>query len=157
MLIKKKLIKRLFLFAVLFILSLTLIADPTRTRAHVYNFIPLHTITYIIMHKSLFVILKNMIGNVILFLPFGFLLPLRWSKVNTIYKAVLIGSLFSIFIEMAQIIYAYRMTDIDDVLLNTLGTAIGYKIYQSSIKKYKILDYNRSSIKIEHKKKISVL
>ncbi|MEH7480694.1 VanZ family protein [Neobacillus drentensis] len=64
------------LFYKLFV-SLTLISDPTGTRVHRYNLIPFYMMAHIILHKSLFDIIKNIAGNIILFVPFGFLLPLR--------------------------------------------------------------------------------
>ncbi|WP_160725041.1 VanZ family protein [Bacillus sp. USDA818B3_A] len=129
MIIQKRLVHVLFLLAIVFIISLTLIADPTGTREHRYNFIPFKIITRILFHKSLYDIILNIAGNIILFLPFGFLLPLSWRKVNTIYKAILIGALLSITVECAQIIYPDRLTDIDDVILNTLGAALGYRLF----------------------------
>ena len=75
---------------------------------------------------------RLMIGNIAAFVPFGILLPLvvrtRWSA-----AVVLIGALWlAAAIELGQLAisywigFAYRSTDIDDVILNVLGTALGY-------------------------------
>ncbi|OMP66110.1 VanZ family protein [Domibacillus epiphyticus] len=65
----------------------------------------------------------NTVGNVVLFVPFGFFL----SILNRDFlKTAAIGALFSIMIEIIQLWLPNRWTDIDDVILNTLGTIIGY-------------------------------
>jgi glycopeptide antibiotics resistance protein len=68
--------------------------------------------------------------NIILTIPFGFGLPYL-KKLN--YKSMLIlGLLFSFLIELTQftisliIGYPYRVTDINDILANTLGVVVGY-------------------------------
>lgn len=74
---------------------------------------------------------RLMVGNIAAFVPFGILLPLvvrtRWSA-----AVVLIGALWlSAGIELGQLAVsywigaAYRSTDIDDVILNVLGAALG--------------------------------
>jgi len=69
----------------------------------------------------------NVAGNIGVFVPVGFLLAYLCN--NNIKKTVLHGCIISIFIELVQIPLA-RTTDIDDVILNTTGTAIGFLIYK---------------------------
>lgn len=69
----------------------------------------------------------NFIGNVGIFIPIGFFVPLLWRNIN-IKKAVLVGFCTSLFIELTQLILP-RVTDIDDLWMNTLGAVIGYLIY----------------------------
>lgn len=63
--------------------------------------------------------------NVLLFLPFGFFLPVIWERFRTLIPTVLAGFLFSLAIEMSQL-FTYRLTDVNDLIGNTLGTALGY-------------------------------
>lgn len=70
--------------------------------------------------------LLNIGGNIALFIPFGFMIPLLWNI--TIRKTILYGFLASCSIEILQLPFI-RGTDIDDVLLNTVGIVVGCLIY----------------------------
>ena len=70
---------------------------------------------------------KNLACNVIMFLPFGFLLP--WVSKLKGWRLILSGCLLSVAIEVLQYATALGQMDVDDVILNTLGTALGYGIY----------------------------
>lgn len=65
------------------------------------------------------------VANVVLFIPFGFLLPLLWKRFESCYQTIAAGALFSFFIEMLQCFNA-RVTDIDDLIMNTIGTVLGF-------------------------------
>lgn len=69
--------------------------------------------------------LKNCLLNVVLFVPLGFGLPLLWKKYRAGKRTVLFGLLMSLAIEALQV-FTYRATDVNDVITNTLGTALGY-------------------------------
>lgn len=69
--------------------------------------------------------LAERILNVILFLPFGFLLPVIWERFRTLLPAALAGLLFSLAIELSQL-FTFRVTDINDLIGNTLGTVLGF-------------------------------
>lgn len=71
--------------------------------------------------------LINFIGNICLFIPIGFCIPLLWNK-SSFRRTVLIGFLISLFIEVCQFPQA-RGTDVDDLWINTLGVIIGYLLY----------------------------
>ncbi|MGI6031604.1 MAG: VanZ family protein [Eubacteriales bacterium] len=68
----------------------------------------------------------NVWGNVLMFIPMGMLIPLLWKRG---WSTVLIGFGASCLIEGLQL-FSYRSTDVDDVLLNTLGTLVGYGMYK---------------------------
>jgi len=72
----------------------------------------------------------NFIGNICLFVPIGFCVPLLWHK-QSFRKTILVGLLISLFIELCQLPQA-RGTDIDDLWINTLGTVCGYWLYVGS-------------------------
>ncbi|RHQ97741.1 VanZ family protein [Peptoclostridium sp. AF21-18] len=62
------------------------------------------------------------------FIPFGFMLPIMWNEFESFKKTVEAGFLFSLFIEITQM-FNFRATDVDDLMMNTLGTVIGFGIY----------------------------
>jgi glycopeptide antibiotics resistance protein len=69
--------------------------------------------------------LLNITANLFLFLPIGFFVPLIWTKCNSFKKVTFVGLTVTIFVEIVQL-FTGRSTDIDDVILNTLGIMIGY-------------------------------
>lgn len=78
--------------------------------------------------------LFGMITNIILFIPLGVFLPSLWNKFEKFLNTILVGFSFSLIIEVLQLLNM-RATDIDDLLMNTLGAAIGYLIYILLFKK----------------------
>jgi glycopeptide antibiotics resistance protein len=67
----------------------------------------------------------NIIGNIAMFIPVGIVWPICFRKLDTFKKTVLAGAGFSLFIELTQLFCRGRHTDIDDLILNTFGVAIG--------------------------------
>ena len=67
--------------------------------------------------------------NILLFIPLGILLPIMNER-NKRFKALIIWAIgFAVMIELSQILN-HRATDIDDILLNTLGAVLGYGMYK---------------------------
>lgn len=66
--------------------------------------------------------------NIIMFAPLGFLLPLIWEQCRKLWSTALLGFQFSLMIELLQL-FNRRATDIDDLLMNTVGTLIGFLIW----------------------------
>ncbi|MBQ3375528.1 MAG: VanZ family protein [Erysipelotrichaceae bacterium] len=71
----------------------------------------------------------NLIGNIGMFIPSGIILPIIYKKLNSFGKIVLTGFLMSLAIEILQLPFAVRTSDVDDLLLNTAGVNLGYVIY----------------------------
>ena len=67
--------------------------------------------------------------NIIMLMPLGFLLPYIWKNFRNPIKVALTGLIFSLFIESAQF-PTNRLVDIDDLLMNTLGTILGFFIWK---------------------------
>lgn len=63
--------------------------------------------------------------NIVLFLPFGYLLPMLWRDHRSLRSASLSGAAFSLLIECSQLL-TNRACDINDLIANTLGTVLGY-------------------------------
>ena len=70
--------------------------------------------------------IANVLLNVAMFVPFGFLLPLLWKPCKKWYVAILSGFGFSLAIELIQLLTHRGVCDVDDLFCNTLGAAIGY-------------------------------
>ncbi|WP_368908430.1 VanZ family protein [Bacillus wiedmannii] len=93
------------------------------------NLIPLKsTIRYLTEFDSynLDIVLMNTLGNVIIFIPFGFLLPLLFKQINNVKMASKIFIKFILLIESLQLLTFTGVFDIDDIILNMLGALIGY-------------------------------
>ena len=73
--------------------------------------------------------LLNITGNIILFSPIGFVVPLLWAHWRSLKKMLLLGLAVTCFIEVTQL-FIGRSTDIDDVILNTIGVLLGYRIFR---------------------------
>lgn len=74
-------------------------------------------------------ILINVIGNTTMFIPLGIVWPSVYKELNKHWKVVLAGTGCSLIIEILQLPFYSRVSDIDDLLLNTLGFIIGYLLY----------------------------
>lgn len=86
------------------------------------------------------VVLKNVLGNFALFIPLGMLLPIFFKKLKT-GKTVLIGFFVSLAFEIIQYLVGCGSSDIDDLLLNTLGSAFGAILY------FKLFSHSGNRIK----------
>ncbi|WP_342541786.1 VanZ family protein [Paenisporosarcina sp. FSL H8-0542] len=89
---------------------------------------PFASINELLNHFYYMVPLRNILGNIILFTPLGFILILKFKRLNNMMSVVLVGVLSSTFIEIIQLLLPNRSFDIDDIILNTLGTMIGLLI-----------------------------
>lgn len=68
----------------------------------------------------------NIIGNIAMFIPVGMVWPYVFKKLNKPWKVIAAGAGFSLAIEILQLPFFQRMTDIDDLILNSLGYVTGY-------------------------------
>jgi glycopeptide antibiotics resistance protein len=70
-------------------------------------------------------------GNVALFLPLGFLLPLLAPRLDRLWRTAGAGFALSVAIELSQLAFpGVRRADVNDVLMNTLGAALGFLAYR---------------------------
>lgn len=74
------------------------------------------------------VTIVNLLGNVVCFMPFGFLLPTisRKKVFKNFLSVTFMAMLFSIGIETAQLLMKVGAFDVDDIFLNTVGGFSGY-------------------------------
>lgn len=78
--------------------------------------------------------MSNSILNVLLFIPLGTFLPLLWKDFQHPKQTILWGLCTSFTIELLQML-TFRATDINDLITNTLGSAIGWCIGSMLVKK----------------------
>ena len=91
------------------------------------NFIPFQTIVpYITEWYSVSFI--NIVANIFIFSPIGFFVPLLWKNWQDFRKIIALGVATTFFIEFFQL-FIGRSTDIDDIILNTIGVIIGYSVF----------------------------
>ena len=99
-----------------------------------YNFIPFKTIVSAFQNGVTTTAITQIIGNIALAVPFG-IMVLMLFKLPHWWQKLLIALSFTIAIESSQLYIGlfignmYRNIDIDDVILNLMGTYIGYGIY----------------------------
>jgi len=95
------------------------------------NIIPFKTILqYLINPSSIRATIINIAGNIVAFIPMGFLLPMISNKCKDFKVSILIIIIATMTIEILQYITGVGASDIDDLLLNTLGGILGYLIYK---------------------------
>lgn len=92
------------------------------------NLIPFHSIRRFFIRFHLNTFLINIVGNIVMFIPWGFGLPLLWKKRQSLFSAVLFSALLPVFIETTQL-FIGRSVDIDDLILNFTGSMIGAGLY----------------------------
>jgi len=102
----------------------TLNFDPSRILPFRLNLIPIVRLTDVYEGWQM-----NIIGNLTMFIPVGLVWPLCFKKIDNFWKTLLAGGGFSLFIEISQLLFYDRCTDVDDLLLNTSGVVIGAAIY----------------------------
>lgn len=89
------------------------------------NFIPFKEILRYEVGSKVFI--KNIVGNIILFIPFGFFVA-HLMKSKKLYPTLVVSMITSIVIEYTQLKIG-RTFDIDDIILNIVGGFLGYLIY----------------------------
>lgn len=72
----------------------------------------------------------NLVGNILVFIPLGCMLPLLSKVFKNIFLCLGTGLLFVLAIELFQLLTAFGSFDVDDILLNGLGILIGYLIFK---------------------------
>lgn len=114
-----------------------LVFDTARVFPFRLNLIPF---VYLFDYPTLKEILINVIGNVTMFIPLGIVWPSVYKKLDTHIKVIMSGFFTSLCIEILQLPLCNQVSDVDDLILNTVGFAMGYLIFllASRIKKAKV-------------------
>ena len=105
-----------------------------------YSTKPFYTIRnymWVLMHSTNGDLVRhcaiNLIGNIILFIPGGFLLPKIFPRLRSFWRFLFLAFGLLLLIESAQLFSLRGRLDVDDLILNLLGLLLGYIL--SKIKK----------------------
>jgi len=71
----------------------------------------------------------NLFGNIALFVPLGYFLPRLWEGLRKWWRTWLATLLVMTAVELTQLFTLRGTCDVDDLILNLLGAAIGYGIF----------------------------
>ncbi len=72
---------------------------------------------------------ENLVGNIVVFIPFGFLFPYVIKRGRNFLVMLFHAFLLVLGIEVFQLFSAFGAFDVDDILLNCFGAVIGYLFY----------------------------
>lgn len=106
--------------------------DPATAFPFRINLLPFY---YLLNYPSPLDAAINVLGNTLMFVPFGLIWPWAFPQLNSAKRTLLAGFGISLAIELLQLPFYERVSDIDDLILNTLGFAIGYWIYRLLLRK----------------------
>ena len=107
-----------------------------KTKLRDLNLVPFHTIYVFLspneedIHRT-----SNLLGNIAGFIPLGFLLPVLIKKLRTARATIFRVFLISLCFEVTQLLILLGYFDVDDLMLNTAGGALGYIIFSLLRKK----------------------
>ncbi|ALC84360.1 MULTISPECIES: VanZ family protein [Bacillus] len=91
------------------------------------NLIPFRTISnYLFADINLNIIIENLVGNILAFCPLGILLPFLSNRFHKWRTILLSGLAVSLFYEIIQFTTALGSFDVDDLILNVTGAALGF-------------------------------
>ena len=107
-----------------------------------YNLVPFHMIvsyTRVLLRTlkqdgftwsyQLWAVCRNLFGNIGMLIPLGFLLPASFPRLRRPGKTLLAVTGIIVFLELAQLFTIAGHCDIDDLILNLLGAAMGYGLF----------------------------
>jgi glycopeptide antibiotics resistance protein len=80
-----------------------------------------HHSTYLVTHCVI-----NLLGNILLFIPAGWLLPKIWKKQRNFFLLFLTCALSILLIEVLQLFTLLGSFDVDDLILNLFGMTMGF-------------------------------
>lgn len=92
------------------------------------NLVPLKTIRGFFTIRGADAYYVNIVGNIIMFMPLGFFLPMLWRRMNNFFRLNFTLVLVPLFIETLQL-FVNRHVDVDDIILNFVGGAAGALLY----------------------------
>ena len=94
-----------------------------------YNLIPFRSMSTQIKRITQWWALKNLLGNIIPFIPFGFLLPVTYKKFSSTISVCFTGLASILLIEIFQFLTKLGIFDVDDIILNMIGIVCGYLMF----------------------------
>ncbi len=102
---------------------------PFRTLGHQLRLLTQSGRPWLIRHAAV-----NLAGNVILFAPLGLFLPKLWPRLGRLWRTLTATAGIILMVELAQSLTLLGRCDIDDLILNLLGAALGYGLYRAAFR-----------------------
>lgn len=140
----------LFAIYVLLVIYFLFFAETTgRTlsdRTYHYNLILFKEIKRFIVYREqlgTFAVTANLVGNVLIFLPFGMLVPFLTKRFKQFWGVVLLTFELSVLVEVVQLVTKVGSCDVDDILLNTIGGMLGFACYAIAVRCRRKLHYGK--------------
>ena len=99
------------------------------------NIVPFRSIVSYFRHYGPDLFLVNFLGNIIMFMPWGFGLVLLWKRNQKVWVVMVYSLAFTMFIEVSQL-FVERSVDVDDLILNFAGSCLGAVLYFVLRKKF---------------------
>ncbi len=72
----------------------------------------------------------NIFGNVLAFVPYGFLLPMLNRTCRRFYAIAILSVVTSLIIETSQLLLMVGVFDVDDILMNSMGGILGFFVFK---------------------------
>ena len=94
------------------------------------SLVPFASTIDLLLHANGRTALTNIAGNVLLFVPFGLLLPLLFKTLRVAWALAWRVAVIAAAIEIAQIPTRVRATDVDDIILNVSGALLGLVLFR---------------------------
>ena len=93
-----------------------------------YNLVPFKEIERFWIYRSELGIhsFYNLVGNILIFMPAGFFVPILWRNKRGFKFTVCVTFQMSLLVEILQLVLRVGSFDVDDLILNTLGGMLGY-------------------------------
>ena len=105
------------------------------------NIVPFKTITEYLLNPhnlSFRIRCTNILGNILAFIPFGFFSTVIFKKLRGTKQIITVSCMFSLCIEVIQLIFLVGSFDVDDIILNTTGGFLGYLLFILFKQSYKL-------------------
>lgn len=105
------------------------------------NLIPFRNTYEYVMGADRFnvdIIINNTLGNVLIFIPLGIFLPILFKKYQSLNQVVVGSVIITFTIEVLQFFLQIGQFDIDDIILNTIGGAVGFIIIKQVMRVAKL-------------------
>lgn len=137
----KELSSLLFMLYILLLFYVVTYQDPISNSISSYNLVPFKELLRYDIGTAKFY--KNIVGNLLIFVPFGLFVSCYIKKKRLGVVAVL-SLVSSVTIELAQRLIVGRVFDVDDIILNVTGGIIGYFLY---VIVYAVIDHIPKALK----------
>ncbi len=74
-------------------------------------------------------VIYNVVGNIVLFVPLGVIIPFFFEKLGKLWRCAAVSVAVSVVMELLQLVLRRGSFDVDDIILNVVGTAVGFAIF----------------------------